>query len=68
MQIYAENSFQTNVFPLLTILIVMEVNIPLYRHEKDSIEKGGDILCHVCLVVPFVPHSFVYGAYNTFTK
>ena len=46
----------------------MEVNIPLYRHEKDSIEKGGDILCHVCLVVPFLPHSFVYGAYNTFTK
>lgn len=46
----------------------MEVNIPLYRHEKDSIEKGGDILCHVCLVIPFLPHSFVYGAYNTFTK
>lgn len=46
----------------------MEVNIPLHHHEKDSVEKYWEILCHVCLDVPFLPHSFVYGAYNTFTK
>ena len=46
----------------------MEVNIPLHHHEKDSVKNIGEILCHFCLDIPFLPHSFVYGAYNTFTK